>query len=134
MTRLLLDATFLIDAERGDTDLGGVIDDSDDVAIATVTVAELLVGVKMASLRHRPRRQAYVDDLVSTIPILDHDIRVCAAHAELLVAVRKAGRPRGAHDLIVAATAKVTNRTVVTSDPTALEDLPGVTVTTHRQL
>ncbi len=134
MTLLLLDTTFLIDAERGATDLDEVIDDSDDVAIAAVTVAELLVGVKMASPRHRPRRQAYVDDLVSTIPILDYDIRVCSAHAELLVVARKAARPRGAHDLIIAATAKVTNRTVVTSDLTAFEDLPGVTVTTHRRL
>jgi tRNA(fMet)-specific endonuclease VapC len=49
-------------------------------------------------------------------------------HTELLVAVRKAGRPRGAHDLIIAATALSTGRTVVTSDRQGFDDLPGVEV------
>ena len=39
MSLLLLDTTFLIDAERGGVDLDDAIDDADDVAIAAVTVA-----------------------------------------------------------------------------------------------
>ena len=132
MTRLLLDTTFLIDAERGDIDVDDVIDDTDDVAMAAVTVAELLVGVRMASSRHRPRRQAYVDDLLATIPIVDYDARVAVFYADLLAAVRREGRPRGAHDLIIAATAKATDRTVVTADVPAFNDLPGVRTTSHR--
>lgn len=50
------------------------------------------------------------------------------ADTELLVAVRKAGRQRGAHDLIIAATALSTGRTVVTSDRQGFDDLPGVDV------
>jgi predicted nucleic acid-binding protein len=38
------------------------------------------------------------------------------------------GTPRGAHDLIIAATARATSRTVVTSDRTGFIDLPGVNV------
>jgi prevent-host-death family protein len=49
-----------------------------------------------------------------------------------LVAVRRSGRPRGAHDLVIAATARASKRTVVTSDLTAFTDLPGVTVLPHR--
>ena len=53
MTLLLLDTNFLIDAERADSALDAVIDDDDDVAIAAVTVAELLVGVQMADTKRR---------------------------------------------------------------------------------
>jgi tRNA(fMet)-specific endonuclease VapC len=44
MSLLLLDTTFLIDAERGGVDLDDAIADDDDVAISAVTVAELIVG------------------------------------------------------------------------------------------
>ncbi len=131
MSLLLLDTTFLIDAERDETGLDDVISDEDDVSIAAVTVAELLVGVKLASTRHRAHRESYVDAIVSSIPVIDYDTDVAADHAELLVAVRKAGRPRGAHDLIIAATARATNRTVVTADLNAFEDLPGVNTVIH---
>ena len=132
MSLLLLDTTFLIDAERGEDALDQLIDDDDDVAISAVTVAELLVGVRLATARHRARREAYVDAVLATIPVTDYDVNVALAHAELLAAVRKAGRPRGAHDLIIAATARATNRTVVTADLAAFEGLPGVTVAAHR--
>ncbi len=132
MSLLLLDTTFLIDAERGEEALDQLIDDDDDVAISAVTVAELLVGVRLATARRRARRQAYVDAVLATIPVTNYDVNVALVHAELLAAVRKAGRPRGAHDLIIAATARATNRTVVTADLTAFEGLPGVTVAAHR--
>ncbi len=106
MTLLLLDTTFLIDAERSDAELDSAIDDTDDVAIAAITVAELLVGVGLASGRRRSQRQRFVDEICDVIPILAYDQNVASEHAELLVAVRRAGRPRGAHDLIIAATAR----------------------------
>ncbi len=132
MSLLLLDTTFLIDAERGDGQLDDVIDDDDDVAIAAITVAELTVGVRLATARHRASRQAYVDEIVETITILPYDEVVAVRHADLLVAVRRAGRPRGAHDLIIAATASATGRTVVSADRSAFADLPGVVAIDHR--
>lgn len=132
MTLLLLDTTFLIDAERSDAQLDQAIDDADDVAIAAITVAELQVGVRLATGRRRQQRQRFVDDVCEVIPILSYDRSVADEHADLLVAVRQAGRPRSAHDLIVAATARASKRTVVTSDLTAFTDLPGVAVLDHR--
>lgn len=132
MTLLLLDTTFLIDAERGEAQLDDVIDDGDDVAIAAITVAELFLGVRLASGRRRAQRQRYVDDVCEVIPILTYDRIVAAAHADLLVAVRQAGRPRGAHDLIIAATARASKRTVVSADLAAFADLPGVATIDHR--
>ena len=132
MSLLLLDTTFLIDAERGDGQLDDMIDDDDDVAIAAITVAELTAGALLATARRRASRQAYVDEIVESITVLPYDETVAVRHAALLVAVRKAGRPRGAHDLIIAATASVAGRTVVSADRRAFDDLPGVVAIDHR--
>ncbi len=128
MTRVLFDTTFLVDAERAGDDLDDVIEDNDDIAIAAVTIAELRVGALLATGRRKAARSAYVDDVVATIPVLDYDVEVAKAHAELLLEVRSEGRPRGAHDLIIAATAKAFGRTVISADRTAFRDLPGVEV------
>lgn len=129
---LLFDTTFLIDAERGGQHLDLVVDDDDDIAIAAVTVAELTVGVTLSKGKTRGRRAAFLEDVLSTIPVLGYDLRVANAHAELLVAVRRQGRPRGAHDLLIAATARATGRTVLTADASAFRDLPEVSVRSHR--
>ena len=128
MTRLLFDTTFLVDAERTGDHLDDVIDDGDDVAIAAVTIAELRVGALVATGKRKAARSAYVDDVIATIPVLDYDIEVAEAHATLLVEVRSQGKPRGAHDLIIAATAKAFDRTVISADKTAFRDLTGVDV------
>lgn len=132
MSRLLLDTTFLIDAERGADRLDDLIADDDDVAIAAITVAELTVGVLLATERQRARRQGYVERVIEAIPVIAYDEVVARAHADLLAAVRREGRPRGAHDLIIAATAVAGGRIVVSADRRAFADLPGVTAVDHR--
>ena len=132
MSRLLLDTTFLVDADRSKASLDDLIADDDEVAVAAITVAELLVGVLLVDTAHRVDRQQFVDDVRVSIPIVEYDTTIAAAHAELLVAVRRQGRPRGAHDLIIAATATATQREVVTADISAYEELLGVTVRSHR--
>jgi tRNA(fMet)-specific endonuclease VapC len=46
--------------------------------------------------------------------------------------VRSQERPRGAHDLVIAATARAGSRTIVSADDSAFEDLPGVQVRMQR--
>ena len=132
MTLLLLDTTFLVDAERGRSTLDDAIHDEDDVAIAAISAAELLVGVKLSSGRRRRARQLYADEIIESVPIIPYDTTVAAEHAELLAAVRRAGQARGAHDLMIAATARATGRTVVSADSAAFVGLPGVAVRDHR--
>ena len=104
MGRLILDTTVLIDAERQRRHLHRLIADEDDVAIAAITAAELL----------------------EYIPIEDYDIHVARTHTALLAHVRRTGRPRGAHDLIIAATSATSDRLVVSTDSSAFVELPGV--------
>lgn len=128
MDRLILDTTVLVTAERGSTAIDAVIGDDDDVAIAAITVAELLVGVELADRRRRPRREKFVTALVSAIPVEDYDLDVARAHSRLLAHARRSGRNRGAHDLIIAATAIATDRIVVTADRSGFDDLPDLSV------
>lgn len=119
---------MLIAAERGTFDLDRLIADDDEPAIATITIAELGVGVELATGRRKTNRRAFLDDVLDTLPVIGYDIDVATAHTALLVAVQRAGHPRGAHDLIIAATALASARTAVTSDRTGFDDLPGVVV------
>ncbi len=128
MARLILDSEVLIATERAGKYLNGVIADDDDVAIAAISAAELLTGVALADDAHRDKRTAFVRSVLDTIPIEVYDLSVARAHAHLLAHVRRAGRPRGAHDLIIAATAVATDRIVVSADNRAYADLPGVSV------
>src|SRR6266566_2159244 len=73
-------------------------------------------------------REEFVGDLLATIPVEDYNLEVARAHARLLAHVRRTGKPRGAHDLIIAATAAATARTVVSSDATGFEHLPDVAI------
>ena len=131
---MLLDTTFLIDAERETEHLDALIGDDDDVAIAAITVAELMVGVELASRSSRRKREEYVDAVLASIPIISYDADVAVVHAQLLASVRREGRPRGAHDLLIAATARASNRVVITADESAFDDLPGVKFEIHGSL
>ncbi|MGV9772432.1 PIN domain-containing protein [Streptosporangium sp. NPDC003464] len=127
--RLILDTGVLIAAERGRASVDAVIGDTDDVAIAAITVAELLVGVEMADAARRPGRQAFVDEVLALIPVEEYTTDVARVHARLMAHVRREGKTRGAYDLLIAATAATTARTVITMDSSAaFDDLPGVRV------
>ncbi len=132
MTRLLLDTTFLIDVERGDAVLDEFIEDADDVAVAAITFAELRVGVLQADGRRRDARSGFFEAVRAAIPSLPYDDAVADAHSDLLASVRLSGLPRGAHDLIIAATAKAAGRVVVSADESAFVGLPGVETRSHR--
>jgi tRNA(fMet)-specific endonuclease VapC len=102
------------------------------VAIAAITVAELRVGVELARGRARATRRRFVDDVLAVVPVISYDASVAEVHAGLLAEVRRQGRPRGAHDLLIAATAVATGRAVVTADGRAFDDLTGLVVHLHR--
>ena len=95
-----------------------MIDDGDDVAVAALTVAELKVGVQLAKGRRRDKRERFVAAVLDAVSIEPYDLDVAEAHAALLAHVRREGTPRGAHDLIIAATARARERQVVSSDQT----------------
>jgi tRNA(fMet)-specific endonuclease VapC len=126
VARLIVDTSALVAAERRRADVLELVRDDDDVAIAAVTAAELLVGVELADGRRRRQRRAFVDALLEVLSIEPYALDAARAHAALLAHVRRAGQRRGAHDLIIAATAIASDRALVTTDARGFEDLPGV--------
>lgn len=86
------------------------------------------MGVQLADSRRKAKRRAYVDTLLANVPVEPYDLEVAKVHAILLAHVRGQGRARGAHDLLIAATARARSRTVVTADALGFEDLPQVAV------
>lgn len=125
--RLILDTGVLVRAERSAA--AGAVAEDDDVVIAAVTVAELLAGVELADDARRDRRRDFVRRVLDSMPVETYDAGVAAVHARLLAHTRRSGTTRGAHDLMVAATAVTTGRTLLTTDAAArFGDLPGLDV------
>lgn len=120
-----------MDAERHLDELDALVGDDDDAAIAAITASELSVGVALTTGKRRTARQTFVDAVLEALPVLPYDLNMARTHAQLLVAVRRTGRPRGAHDLIIAATAVSTRRIVLTADAAGFTDLPEVEVRQH---
>jgi tRNA(fMet)-specific endonuclease VapC len=128
--RLILDTCVLIAFERGRLKPGDFITSGDDVALAAITLTELRVGALLAEEARRPAREAAVARAAQTFEFLPCTDLVSLRHAELLVWTRSSGSPRGAFDLIIAATAAATGRTLVTTDnAAAFAGLPGVNAT-----
>ena len=127
--RLILDTGVLVRAERAGSGLAAVVGPDDDVTIAAVTLAELLAGVELSDAGHRAARASFADRVAAVLPVEVYDARVARVHAGLLAHTRRTGRQRGAHDLLIAATAVATGRTLVTTDAAArFAPLPGVAV------
>lgn len=125
--RLILDTGVLVSAERGRAGLTDVIGKDDDLVIAAITVAELRTGVELATDRHRGARVDFLARVLQALPVEPYDLATAEVHGRLLAYVHRSGTRRGAHDLVIAATAVTTRRTVVTTDRSAqFSDLPDV--------
>ncbi len=124
--RLILDTTTLIAYERATFDVAQL--DEDDLAVAAVTVAEFRTGIELADTPRRAADRARVlDAVLSAVTVLDYTEHTAVEHARLLAHVRRTGSRRGAHDLVIAATAAEHARTLVSLDARArFADLPGV--------
>lgn len=126
----LVDSSVLIAAERGDLDLATVLDGFEgELALSVVTASELLHGVHRAGDEaRRARREAYVEALVSGIPIVAFDLVAARLHARLSARLAGSGETIGAHDLIIAATALARGLDVITRDQRSFPRIPELSV------
>jgi tRNA(fMet)-specific endonuclease VapC len=119
--RVILDTGVLVAIERGRLDVDTVLG-ADDAAIAAITAVELLVGVERADEARRQGRAIRVEAILSSLPIEPYNIGVARVHARLAVEAMTQGRPRSAHDMMIAATAVSTSRILLTTDASAAFD------------
>jgi tRNA(fMet)-specific endonuclease VapC len=126
--RLILDTGVLIGSERDRSALFKIITEDDDLVIAAITVAELRTGIELAGPAQRADRSDFLIRVLETLPVEPYDVTTAEAHGRLLAHVHRSGKQRGsAHDLIIAATALTSRRTILTHDRNAhFDELPDV--------
>ncbi|MTD55899.1 PIN domain-containing protein [Amycolatopsis pithecellobii] len=129
MARLILDTGVLVAAGRGRL-RSRAFTDEDDVALPAVALAEYLAGLhRDRDEERRAEQREFLSRVLAVVPVEDYTPSVAEHHAVLLAEVARTGTPRGAHDLIIAATARATARVLVTTDAKAkFEELSDVTV------
>lgn len=104
---VLIDASILIEHERGRLDLGHLLvgREREEHFLSTITASELLHGVHRArDAAHRSRRSAWVEAVLDRFPLLTVDLATARAHARLWAELAAEGRVIGPHDLWLAAT------------------------------
>ena len=127
---LIIDTNVFISFEKG----GKAIDlsrwePSDRVYISVITVSELLVGVHRADTEERRRRRSdFVEAVISGVGVLDFTVGCARVHAELHAELAKAGRMIGAHDLIIAATARHHGLSLMTDNHEEFSHVAGLGV------
>jgi hypothetical protein len=124
--RGLLDTSIFIATEQGQPLSAEQL--PDQAAISVVTLAELELGVHMATDEAiRAKRLRTLGAARATYAALPVDERVASAFAELIAATRTAGRRPKVQDAWIAATARAHSVPVYTQDRD-FDELPGVDV------
>ncbi len=132
---LIIDTNFFIDVEnkRLNLDKLSTLTEYGEAYIAAITVSELLVGVHMAkTVDIRIRRSAFVESILTAIPILKFDEKVARSYAEIYSYYLKPRNKSASnvHDLQIAATALAHDYAVLTSNVDDFNKIPGVSVLT----
>lgn len=127
----LIDSSVLIAAERGALDLDSVLDEHRDteLALSAISASELLHGVHRASTEaRRIKREAFVEALLGSLPVISFDVIAARAHARLWAKLASKGTSIGQHDLLIGATAISRGLDVATRDTRSFPKIPGLSV------
>ena len=134
---LVVDTSALVDLERagGDWQDGLKAVHDETVAVPAIVLAELLLGVHLASGEARAEdRRGKIEALLDRAPVIPFDEAVASRWAEVFVSLQRAGAPIPSNDLSVAATALVLGYGVLVGrrDEAHFRRVPGLRVETLR--
>ena len=127
---LMVDTNVFIRFEKSGTSLDlSSWDSSQKVYASVVTVSELLMGVHRANTEERrQRRLTFVEAVISGVGVLDFTLAVARVHAEIWADLAKKGQLIGAHDLMIAATARCQDLSLWTANIQEFSRVPGLRV------
>lgn len=128
---LLIDASVLIEHERGRLDLDRHLEGrvEEDFFLSVVTASELLHGVHRArGTAHRNRSSAWVEAILDRFPLLLIDLPTARAHARLWAELAGEGRLIGPQDLWLAAACLARGLTLVTANVRELGRVEGLKI------
>jgi tRNA(fMet)-specific endonuclease VapC len=128
---VLIDASILIEAERGRLDLESHVAQrqEEEFFLSVITASELLHGVHRAIQPEvRTKRAAFVEGILERFPLLPVDLATARAHAQVRAELMAAGQMIGPHDLWLAATCIAHGLTMVTANVREFARVPGLKV------
>ena len=116
MNRLVLDTTAYSQFQRGHVEAVARIDSAAFVGVPSVTVGELETGFRLGR-RYAANREVLEKFLGnSVVELITVDDHVAQVYAEIVVALRRSGRPLPTNDIWIAACAASVGATVLTFD------------------
>ena len=127
---LIVDTNVFIAFERRDEPIDlAPWEASADVCIRMVTMSELLMGVHRADTEmRRQRRSAFVEAILAGLRVVDFTREIGRVHAEIYADLARRGQLIGAHDLIIAATARHHELSLLTDNVDEFSRVPGLQV------
>jgi tRNA(fMet)-specific endonuclease VapC len=97
---------------------------AEQLCISTITLAELSYGVEKSS-RRDDNHQA-VDQFAARLDVLPFSAVAAIHYGQVRAALEAAGRPIGAHDMLIGAHARSAGMIVVTNNLREFERIPGL--------
>jgi len=125
----LLDTDVSIEIlRRRDPAIRARLAETPEVAVSTITVAELCYGAARAS--DPSANRAAVEEFLAHVTVLDLDSEAAAHAGEIRTELAAAGRPIGAYDLLIAGQARSRGFVVVTRNVKEFDRVAGLRVET----
>ena len=114
MTRICLDTSAYSHFRRGDALVTGHLDGADWIGVPSVVIGELWAGFLQGS--RIDRNVAELDEFLDhpVVEVLPVDADAAQIYGEIIVDLRRAGRPLPTNDIWIAATAARAGGTVLT--------------------
>ena len=128
---VLIDASILIEAERGRLDLKSHVAQrqEEEFFLSVITASALLHGVQRAVQPEvRTKRAAFVEGILERFPLLPVDLATARTHAQVWAELMATGQMIGPHDLWLAATCIAHGLTMVTANVREFARVPGLKV------
>ncbi len=118
MSRYVVDTAAYSYFKRGDPQVVDLVDSADWLGMPSVVLGELEVGFLLGDAQRRGSNRAALGEFLDNPVVeelgLDHDVALI--YAEIVVALRKAGRPLPTNDIWIAAVAARAGVSVLTYD------------------
>jgi tRNA(fMet)-specific endonuclease VapC len=99
---------------------------AEQLCISTVTLAELHYGAEK-SLRRLENLQA-IEHFTARLDVLEFSSKAAAHYGQIRTELERAGKPVGAHDMLIAAHARAEGLVVVTNNTREFARIPGLRV------
>jgi predicted nucleic acid-binding protein len=128
---ILVDSNVFIGLERRGLRIADLprIGPDEPAALASITAAELLIGVRRSAPSPRTTtRSAFVQAICQTLPVLPFDLVAARVHAQLWSDLASAGTLIGPHDLLIAATAVSAGYAILTDNTREFGRIPDLVV------